>query len=283
MSYTLDVDSNGLRNTGHRAKCTAFTSELLMSIFESSTNKSGGYDPPVVIAWSQVNRLWRNILLSMPHLWTTINICHRSADTFALRSEPLPISITFIEPASYWRLLERRHENGLPVARSIRQYAHRIQDMLITANPEVIEVISSAIESITFPLLSSMQVTSTWDTGIVCFQPTAPNLCELYLESTTLKFDPCVNLTHLYMENNRVVDIGEELLPFLARSPQLQMLALRDMFADAEELPATAPSVQLAHLQRFHLQDFDQEFVDYFFDHIFTRGCHMINFPYRDG
>jgi hypothetical protein len=141
--------------------------------------------------------------------------------------------------------------------------------MDILAYPEVIDGISAAIKSTSFPLLFSLHLASAMDTSIVRFQPAAPNLRELYLESSTLNFDICANLTHLYIENDRGVEVVKDLLPLLERSPRLQMLALQDVYANDEEFLATAPKVQLVHIQRLHLWTIDQPFVDYFLAHLF--------------
>jgi hypothetical protein len=247
--------------------------ELLASIFEASADGAnphspdGFFDAQMIIAWSQVCQLWRNVALSMRHLWTAIDVRHGSAEELYSRSSPLPIHITLVGPLAGWELSNK----GKRALNRLQRYADRVQELRVSADAEVIDVISSNLHSTAFPMLTSLHLTSTWDAFIVQFEPVAlaPNLRQLYLDSVAVDFHIIANLTHVYIDNNRGNFTGEELLLLLEKSPYLQTLSLLYADLDDEDLSDTDIHVELAHIERLHLEALDQSFVEYIFAHIF--------------
>jgi hypothetical protein len=241
--------------------------ELLALIFESFPHDIAAFSgTQVVISLSQVNRLWRNVTMSMHHLWTVIDVRHGSAEDLASRSSPLPINMTLFGPKSGWEF----SDEGKRALIKLQRYADRVQTLHVSADAEVISAISSSFHLTALPLLTSLTLTSTWDAFIVEFSPIhSPHLRQLQLDSATVDLAACANLTHLYIDNNRCNFTGPELLLLLQRSPLLQMFSLLFVHIDEEDLSDTTTCVYLAHIKRLHLEGLESSFLEYLFRHLF--------------
>lgn len=225
--------------------------ELLSSIFETKPR----IDAESAIAWSHVSRFWRSVALETHSLWTTVNVRHGSADAFALRSYPLPVIVTLYEATSTWEITVE----GKRALSRIRSHASRIQELCVSADAEVIYEISQTLGSTPLASLNILNLTSTWDAFIVNFDSIAssPNLREVYLDSVSVDFDSCANLTHLVMDNVRSGFTTQSLVSLVRRSPQLKVFSCLDSYSDEDDLAEAVslePRLELAHVEKLHLR-----------------------------
>lgn len=255
-----------LHSSGNfKAPVSCLPSELLSIIFEAFRDRRGFLYVKQIVHLSHVCQFWRDVTLSTPTLWTTVELEIPLATEYLMRSQSLPLRLlTSIVPVRSYML-------HVPSSASwLQNNAHRVQQIDIRSGASAIKKLFDVLGN-ELPVLSSLTLhTSSRVTTI----PTlfAPKLRLLDVTNVIINFDVLKDLTHLCIAGREIEDVLNinQLLGVVGRSPGLQVLRLGDIYTNT---PATRPPnteiTELHHLSKLEFDNIMPGLTEFILSHIF--------------
>ncbi|KAG2021078.1 hypothetical protein CC2G_006342 [Coprinopsis cinerea AmutBmut pab1-1] len=234
----LDVDHTNLYG---RSLISRLPLEILERLFALCVSGLYGYSTPrYPLAWAQVCRLWRQVALNSPRLWSTIDLCKPTfARAFVDRSQAAPLSIISNSPLKV-------------DVECLTPHAGRIHSIDVRLFPYDMAKLFEAIHFRTDNITNLTLQLSPLSPGLF-LDISLPSVRRLVLSCVAVRWETCRQLTHLSIRG-----LDSDLSPTLSslysiflNSPYLEYVRLESIIpADiGETLPDTvAPLIHLRAL-----------------------------------
>jgi hypothetical protein len=240
-------------NSNHEAPAVTVPPEILAFIFMALAIPENVDDSSrQVIACSQVCQVWRNVALSIPALWTRIEIQHPASEQFSIRSRPLPIQLVVKEVGEYGTCSTNE---SIRRASWLTTNTSRVQGLIARASSSTVRKIISSLSPIS-PKISTVDIQYmpfSGEDGFPSVVDFAPNARRLTLWMVDANLDLYGNLTeisfHSLCPSQYHILPLETLVLLLQRSPRLQSLHLFHMYLDNQQATGAKTVVELAFLE----------------------------------
>jgi hypothetical protein len=230
---------------------------------------------------SHVCRLWRDIALDTPSLWTTIDRFHDKIDNFVSRSKSLPVYLN----------LEAEGENALaeinfPVW--LQRYSDRLHGIFAEGSSETVQNLLQSV-GMSLPKLVSLDL-RVLSEEFVLLPTSTPNLRRLFLYHVSVNLDAYANLTHLTLEGlYSGTPKAADVVHLLRKCPRLSVLCLYGLELEVVDsgVGEWDGVVELAQLQTLEFQQLAMDTTAYLLSRIKVPLCaplvhHCHNYPSSD-
>ncbi|TDL23895.1 hypothetical protein BD410DRAFT_786563 [Rickenella mellea] len=248
---------NERRNTF--AKISRLPPELMAKIFYIITiSKWDGCLPCKRFAFTRVCRLWREVALNSPLLWTHTNVSRCDEfEEFIRRSKTVPFSCRL--PLVSNSCLEPRAILSSQIFGLLLDQVPRLHELLIHTSFLIRNEPLSEVFSLHAPRLEKLQINGQHSSGsiqrISLLSSHYPNLKKLHINGASMDYNfgcfrglRTLTISHLTSPHSPTL---KELLSVLQASPDLKSLALQNLALKLpkELTPGDIPAISLLKLQ----------------------------------
>ncbi|KDQ12035.1 hypothetical protein BOTBODRAFT_67705 [Botryobasidium botryosum FD-172 SS1] len=241
--------------------------EIYSYIFELI--HSAGRDTQVCWSVSQVSRVWRQIALNTPRIWSTIDKIHREfVETCITRSGDVSLDISLrmhpnigrfadekgaaqerkvagslallLAHAHRWRSLSLFNIPLNPLSPAFRTPAPRLQSLELDYLGIDTEELMGLSDN---PFAGSSPLRSLRLAGV-----RVPLTASVYVGLTSLQLENISAHVHSPIHPRQFLDV-------LKASPLLQLLSVDNVYVLGRSVAAESPPIQMLHLQRIHIDE----------------------------